>query len=104
MDDLSRRMNKLADKYQNEMNFVKIRALNQCARELLLLQSSDWYFNLTCHRVEEYSYKRINTHIERFNELDKQIKNNKIDQEFLKYIEYEDNIFPEINFKDYKIV
>ena len=80
---------------------IKIKALNQCARELLLLQTSDWEFNLTCYRVMEYSYERINAHIERFNKLYEQIEQNTIDEQYLKNIEWKDKILPELDYRDY---
>lgn len=103
LEALADRMNKMAEKYELEKDKLKIRALNQCARELLLLQTSDWYFNLTCHRAEDYSKYRINLHIERFNKLYEQIKQDTIDKKFLKEIEKEDNIIKEIYFRDYKV-
>ena len=103
LEFLSKRMCEMAKEYNNEKNKLKIRALNQCARELLLLQSSDWYFNLTCHRVEEYSYARINMHIESFNELYSQLENDNIDEEFIKKLENQDNIFKDMDFKDFII-
>ena len=103
LEVLASRMNELAKDFEHENDKLKIRALNQCARELLLLQTSDWYFNLTCYRAVDYSNKRINTHIERFNKLYDEIKNDIIDEEFLKTIEIEDCILKDIDFRDYKI-
>ena len=40
-------MVELANTYVNETDKTKIKALNQCARELLLAQSSDWNFIIT---------------------------------------------------------
>lgn len=102
LEVLSKRMIELANTFTGTFDEIKIRALNQCARELLLLQTSDWYFNLTCGRAVDYSKKRINTHIERFNKLYEQIKKNTIDEEFLKDIEWKDNIISEIDFRDYR--
>jgi 1,4-alpha-glucan branching enzyme len=45
------------------------RALNQVARELLLLQSSDWPFLVTTGQAKDYAVKRFNQHVDRFNEL-----------------------------------
>ena len=104
LEVLSKRMNELAKDYEKEKNNLKIRALNQCARELLLLQTSDWYFNLTCYRAVDYSINRINTHIQRFNKLYEDIKNNKIDEGFLKDIEWKDDIIKDIDFRDYKVI
>ncbi len=101
LDMMSRIMCKLANKYKDEKDKIKIKALNQCARELLLLQTSDWEFNLTCYRVMEYSYERINAHIERFNKLYEQIEQNTIDEQYLKNIEWKDKILPELDYRDY---
>ena len=101
LEILSIKMSKIAEKHKYEKDELKIRALNQSLRELLLLQSSDWYFNLTCHRVEEYSYKRIYAHIEKFNKLYWQLENNNIDKKYIEQLENEDKIFSKINFKDY---
>ena len=103
LEILSTRMTNLAKDYKNETNELKIRALNQCARELILLQSSDWYFNLTCHRVEEYSYKRIKEHIENFNTIYEQIKNDSINVSMLERIEMQNCIFSQVDYKDYAI-
>ena len=103
LEVLAIRMNELAKDYEFEEDELKIRALNQCARELLLLQTSDWYFNLTCYRAVDYSNKRINTHIERFNKLYDEIKKDTIDEELLKTIENEDCILKDIDFRSYKI-
>ena len=45
------------------------RVLNQAARELLLLQSSDWPFLVTTGQAKDYAVKRFNEHVERFNKL-----------------------------------
>ena len=88
LEILGKRMCELAQNYFNETDELKIRALNQCARELLLLQSSDWYFNLTVHRVDEYSRKRKKDHIDNLKNLYSRIINNNINQEFLQKLEY----------------
>ena len=40
-------MVELANKFPNEKDKIKKAALNQCARELVLAQSSDWLFIIT---------------------------------------------------------
>ena len=95
------RMVELAHTYYNEKNKLKIKALNQCARELLLAQSSDWLFIITNGTMVDYAKKRIKDHIGRFTKLYNQIKSNEIDSEFLKDIQKKDCIFPEIDYKIY---
>lgn len=41
------KMVELANLFSGETDSLKISALNQCARELLLAQSSDWNFIIT---------------------------------------------------------
>lgn len=95
------RMVELAHIYINEDNPIKVRALNQCARELLLAQSSDWLFIITNGTMVDYAKKRIKDHIGRFTKLYEQIKLDNIDEDFLICIEEKDCIFPEIDFKIY---
>ena len=43
--------------------------LSQAARELLLLQSSDWPFLITTGQAAEYATQRFREHVERFDRL-----------------------------------
>lgn len=56
------RMCELASLYPNAKGLRK-KALNQCARELLLAQSSDWLFIITNGTMVDYAKKRIKDHI-----------------------------------------
>ena len=49
----------------------------------------------------DYAKKRIKTHIGRFTKLYEQIKEDKIDSVFLKTIQKQDCIFPEIDYMIY---
>lgn len=95
------RMVELANSFKNETDSLKIFALNQCARELLLAQSSDWLFIITNGTMVDYAKKRIKDHIGRFTKLYNQIKENNIDKDFLNSIYKKDCIFPEIDYKIY---
>ena len=95
------RMVELAHLYPNETNDLKKQALNQCARELLLAQSSDWLFIITNGTMVDYAKKLIKEHIGRFTILYNQIKNDEIDEDFLKDISEKDPIFPEIDYRIY---
>jgi len=95
------RMVELAHTFPNEENELKKEALNQCARELLLAQSSDWLFIITNGTMVDYAKKRIKDHIGRFTKLYEQIKSDTIDENFLKDIQEKDCIFPEINYMIY---
>ena len=85
-----------------EISEITKRALNQCARELLLAQSSDWLFIITNGTMVDYAKKRIKDHIGRFTKLYYQLKNEKVDENFLKKIEIFDCIFPEVDYRIYR--
>lgn len=95
------RMVELAQSYPNADGDLK-RALNQAARELLLLQSSDWAFIMKTGTMVEYAIKRTKNHINRFNTLYDQIKYNRIDSGYLHRLEERDDIFPHIDYKIYQ--
>lgn len=95
------KMIELAHLFPNEKNKLKKLALNQCARELLLAQSSDWLFIITNGTMVDYAKKRIKDHIGRFNKLYEQLKNNNIDEVFLKQISKQDLIFSDIDYNIY---
>ena len=95
------RMIELAHMFPNEKNKLKKSALNQCARELLLAQSSDWLFIITNGTMVDYAKKRIKDHIGRFTKLYYQLKDDNIDVQFLKTISKQDCIFPEIDYMLY---
>lgn len=76
-------------------------ALNQSLRELLLLQSSDWPFILKNGTTVKYAKNCILTHLERFNTLYEQIKNDSLDESWLEDIVKKDNIFPNIDYRTY---
>ena len=94
------RMCELASLFPNAKGLQK-KALNQCARELLLAQSSDWLFIITNGTMVDYAKKRIKDHIGRFSSLYEQIKNNNINEEFLKNISKKDKIFPDRHYRIY---
>ena len=94
------KMCELAKAFPNAKGLKK-KALNQCARELLLAQSSDWLFIITNGTMVDYAKKRIKDHIGRFTALYEQIKNDNIDEEFLKDISKKDKIFPDIDYMIY---
>ena len=95
------KMVKLAHTFPNEKDNLRRNALNQCARELLLAQSSDWLFIITNGTMVDYAKKRIKDHIGRFNKLYEQINSNTIDEKFLNDIYNKDKIFDEINYMIY---
>jgi 1,4-alpha-glucan branching enzyme len=78
--------------------------LNQAARELLLLQSSDWPFLVTTGQAKEYATDRFEEHLKRFNEMAEAALSGKVNQETLKRCKefYElDNVFPDIDYRNF---
>ena len=98
------RMVELAHLFPNEKNKLKKLALNQCARELLLAQSSDWLFIITNGTMVDYAKKRIKDHIGRFTKLYYMLKEDNIDEVFLKDICKKDKIFPDIDYMIYYLL
>lgn len=106
------RMCELARMFPNEpKNSVKWNMLNQCARELLLMQSSDWLFIITNGTMVDYAKKRIKDHVGRFTKMYYLLKNNedlikrdelnKENMDFLKEIQKMDCIFPDVDYMMY---
>jgi 1,4-alpha-glucan branching enzyme len=77
------------------------RALNQALRSILLAQASDWPFIMKSGTTVEYAKKRIMDHLARFNYLHDGIRKNRLNERYVSALEIMDNIFPDINFRDY---
>ena len=95
------------------------RILRQMSRELLLAQSSDWAFQIYQGTTVEYSSRRFQSHIHRFNLLDEMLSGTPPHEggvaaastdgvvlsdhqlALLAEIESRDNIFPELDFRVY---
>lgn len=77
------------------------RALNQAVRSILLAQASDWPFIMKSGTTRDYARKRITDHLARFNYLYDSIRKNNINERYLLALETMDNIFPEIDFRDF---
>ncbi len=77
------------------------RTLKQMARELLLAQSSDWAFLIKMGTAVEYSTKRTRQHVWNFNKLYEELKNNNIDEKYLGFLEWKNNIFQDIDWTVY---
>lgn len=98
---IAERMCELANERRHETNPLVIRALNQAAREVLLAQSSDWAFIMKTRTMVEYAVKRTKEHVAWFNELYYQIREHRVDEGFVHYLEGKNNIFGFIDFKSY---
>jgi 1,4-alpha-glucan branching enzyme len=96
------RMVELARAHADSVDNLTRRALNQAARELLLLQSSDWAFILKNKTSTGYAIARVKAHAARFRRLDREISSGRIDAAWLADLESRDNLFPDIDFRIYR--
>jgi 1,4-alpha-glucan branching enzyme len=76
--------------------------LNQAARELLLLQSSDWPFLVTTGQAREYAIRRFTRHVERFEALSASLENGKPDRRLADELYEVDKIYPDIDYRWFK--
>jgi 1,4-alpha-glucan branching enzyme len=79
--------------------------LNQAARELLLLEASDWPFLVSTGQAKEYAIGRFQQHMARFNHLAAMADAGVVSEEdkrFLSTIVELDNPFPEIDYRVFK--
>ncbi len=81
---------------------LKREIIDQAARELLLLQSSDWPFLVTTGQADRYAVRRFLQHVERFNQLIRELDQVHLDRNLLDEIWQTDKIFPEIDHRWFK--
>jgi 1,4-alpha-glucan branching enzyme len=74
-------------------------ALDQAARELLLLQSSDWPFLVSTGQAREYAIERFRGHLDRFHELIDGVETGAVDAALTARLWERDKIFPEIDYR-----
>jgi len=93
-----RRMEKLVARHpaaQGDLAAV----LNQAARELLLMQSSDWPFLVTTGQAREYAIVRFNEHLERFTRLAEIAEAGQADTSLVAELYERDKLFPNIDYR-----
>jgi len=80
-------------------SFLEARALKQTARELLLLESSDWPYMVAKDRAKDYAIQRFRTHLERFETLVNALESGEVEgiQTALSEIEEADNLFAKLD-------
>ncbi|MDP9236982.1 MAG: DUF1957 domain-containing protein [Chloroflexota bacterium] len=76
-------------------------ALAQMARELLLLESSDWPFLVTTGQARQYAELRFSEHVERFNRLGDEIEAGAVDSAYVADLIERDKLFPDIEVSDF---
>ncbi|GAB6157945.1 DUF1957 domain-containing protein [Desulfotomaculum varum] len=95
------RMTELADLYPQATGLLR-RALNQAGRELLLAQSSDWAFIISTGTMVPYAIKRTKQHIANFLKLYHAVKSGSLDENYVYYLEWQNNIFPDIDYRSWR--
>lgn len=98
IDTSNQRMQQLADTHpepDEKTTFV----LNQAAREALLLQSSDWLFDITTGQARDYAVKRFTEHLERFEHLVASVEAGTPDRTSAEAFYKIASVFPEIDYR-----
>lgn len=92
-----KRMEALAAKHSDPDEDTEA-VLNQAARELLLLESSDWPFLVTTGQAREYAIRRFTRHVERFEALAESLERGKPDRQLADELYEVDKIYPNIDY------
>jgi 1,4-alpha-glucan branching enzyme len=75
------------------------KALDQAARELVLLQASDWPFMITTGQAREYAITRFQQHVERFENLMSGVERGSPDTDLAQDLWERDKVFPEMDYR-----
>jgi len=95
-----------AQKYFHTENELLRQILDQCARELLLMESSDWQFLISTIAAKDYAELRCARHIEAFDHLAAFVKKladdgtlGEEEQKYFQELQERDRPFPDIAFE-----
>jgi 1,4-alpha-glucan branching enzyme len=95
------RMERLAARYPRSEGPLR-QVLNQAARELLLLASSDWPFLITTGQAGEYAIERFSAHVDRFNRLAERAEAGQADETsaaLAAELFERDKLFPDLDYR-----
>ncbi len=95
------RMSDLVRRFPNP-GPLQHRALQQAGRELLLAQASDWPFILHTGTSADYARRRVVDHLRRFDRLERELTQDRVDEAALAAVEAQDNLFPELDYRLWK--
>ncbi|MFP4267105.1 MAG: 1,4-alpha-glucan branching protein domain-containing protein [Spirochaetaceae bacterium] len=95
------RMVELVDRYPDETG-LKLRVLDQAAREVMLAMASDWPFIMNTGTTVPYAERRIKEHLYNFNYIYDRLCRNTVDTEWLTTIEKKQNLFSDIDYRVFK--
>ena len=93
------RMGRLARQKAGDATADEALVLNQAARELLLLEASDWPFLVTTGQAREYAVQRFTAHVERFEKLAASVESGRPDCALAEELWELDKVFPEVDFR-----
>lgn len=96
-----KQMEHLARKYGEEAGHLTKRILKQAARELLLIEASDWPFLITTGQAKIYAINRFKEHVDRFDCLIGMLNSSNIDEGRLHDIEDIDKCFQSLPVSDF---
>jgi 1,4-alpha-glucan branching enzyme len=98
--DAEKQMERLANRHKRDYSSDLVRGvLNQAARELLLLESSDWPFLVTTGQARQYSVQRFSQHLERYLSLATSIERGIPDGDLATRLWERDRVFPDVDFR-----
>jgi 1,4-alpha-glucan branching enzyme len=95
------RMIELAERFPDDSG-LKERALNQAAREILLVQSSDWPGMLYRQESSDLARSSIEDALRNFTTIYEALGSNYISTEWLTNLERRHSIFPHINYRIFR--
>ncbi|MDR2053125.1 MAG: DUF1957 domain-containing protein [Treponema sp.] len=95
------RMVELAERFPNDSG-LKERALNQAAREILLVQASDWPRMLYNQEFPDFARNQIEIGLRNFTTIYEALGSNYISTEWLTRLERRHRIFPNINYRVFR--
>ncbi len=91
------RIEQLANRFSQPTDDERL-VLNQAAREVLLLQSSDWEFLVTSQQARQYAIQRFTSHTERFQRLANSLDAGQPDRAFALEMWETDKVFPDMDY------
>ncbi|MDR0512240.1 MAG: DUF1957 domain-containing protein [Treponema sp.] len=95
------RMVEMSERFPNSTS-LKERALNQAARELLLVIASDWPKMLHKQESSDYARLRVENSLRNFTTIYEALGGSYISTEWLTQLERRNNIFPNINYRVFR--
>jgi 1,4-alpha-glucan branching enzyme len=93
------RMGQVASEKRQAASADEEAVLNQAARELLLLESSDWPFLVTTGQAREYAIQRFTSHVERFEKLVGSVEAGEPDLALAGELWELDKVFPDVDYR-----